>query len=90
MIAPKYRVRNLNFEEKKIFKTSENFLKTSKNVIPRKLQGYEQSYLTARFAILDSILNASNYKVRKFKFSKLFFVMSFLKIFEQNSSYLVH
>ena len=56
------------FEKKNNLKFSEYFLKKSQNVISRKLQGFEQSYLKARFAILESTLNASNYKVGNFKF----------------------
>ena len=48
---PKYRVGNFSFCEKK---TNTNFLnffeKITKNVISRKLQGFEQLYLEARFA----------------------------------------
>ena len=44
------------------------FEKITKNMISRKLQRVEQSYLEARFAILDSSLTVPNNKVRNDKF----------------------
>ena len=44
--------------------------KSQKNVISRKLQGFEQSYLKARFATPESTLTAPCYRVKKFKFEQ--------------------
>ena len=61
---------------------SEIFLKKiTKNIIARKLQGFEQSYLEARFAILDSTLTVPNYSVGNFRIKKKFKFSE--KIFEK-------
>ena len=59
-------------------------------MISRKLQGFEQSYLEARFAIHDSTLTVPNYRVGNFRFLKNDSNLSFLKIYEksQKTSYL--
>ena len=44
------------------------FEKITKNIISRKLQGFEQSYFEARFAILDSTLTVPKYRVANFRF----------------------
>ena len=59
------------------------FEKTTKKVIPRKLQRIEQSYLEARFAIFESTLTGTNYRVGIFRFLKNNFILNFLKIFEK-------
>ena len=61
----------------------EIFEKITKNIISRKLQGFEQSYFEARFAILDSTLTVPKYRVRNFRFLKCI-NSSFLKIFEKS------
>ena len=66
---------NLNFL--KIFE------KITKNIISRKLQGFEQSYLEARFAILDSTLTVPNYRVGNFRLLKNNKNLSFLKNLEK-------
>ena len=84
LTGPNYRVGNFRF-----FKTNNNliFLKTfekiAKNVISRKLQRIAQSYLVARFAIFESTLTGSNYRVENFRFLKTNNNLSFLKTFEK-------
>ena len=51
--------------------------KITKNVISRKLQGFEQSYLLARFVTPQSNLTALNYKVENFKFWNLILKKSY-------------
>ena len=46
------------------------FEKITINIISRKLQGFEQSNLEARFAIPDSTLTVPNYRVGNFSFFK--------------------
>ena len=79
-----YRVVKFRFL-KKNYKL--NFLKifekTTKKAIPRKLQRIEQSYLEARFAIFESTLTGTNYRVGNFRFLKNNFILNFLKIFEK-------
>ena len=79
-----YRVVKFRFL-KKNYKL--NFLKifekTTKNVISRKLQRIEQSYLEARFAIFESTLTGTNYRVGNFRFLKNNYILNFLKIFEK-------
>ena len=81
LTGPNYKVGNFRFCEKKI---NINFLKIfekiTKNVKSRKLQGFGQSYLEARFAILDSTLTVPNYMVEKFRFFKKIIILNFLKI----------
>ena len=79
-----YRVGNFRFSKNhnnlsflKIFE------KITKNVIYRKLQGFEHSQLKARFAILDSTLTVPNYRVGNFRFIKNHNNLSFLKFFEK-------
>ena len=48
------------------------FEKIIKNVISRKLQGFEKRDLEARFATCESTLTALNCRVKKFKFSEIF------------------
>ena len=90
LTGPNFRVGNFRFCEKKSYKFSKNFLKKiTKNVISRKLQGFEQSYLLARFVTPQSNLTALNYKVDNFKFWKLIlkksykFSKNFLKKFKK-------
>ena len=84
LTGPNYRVGNFRF-----LKTNNNlsflkpFEKTTKNVISRKLQRIEQSYLVARFAIFESTLAGSNYRVGNFRFLKTNNNLSFLKTFEK-------
>ena len=59
------------------------FEKITKNVISRKLQEFEQSYLEARLAILDSTLTVPIYGVGNFRFLKKTNNLSFLKNFEK-------
>ena len=56
------------FKNFKKFKFSENFEKITKNVISRKLQKIEESYLEARFATFDSTLTVPNYRFVNFRF----------------------
>ena len=55
--------------------TYKSFLKISekiiKNVISRKLQGFEQSHLAAKFATPESTLTESHYRDGNFNFVKL-------------------
>ena len=84
LTGPNYRVGNFRF-----LKNSNNlkflniFEKTTKNVIPRKLQRIEQSYLEARFAIFESTLTETNFRVGNFRFKKKNYNLNFLKIFEK-------
>ena len=83
LTVPNYRVGNFMFC--KLFcclKFLKIFEKITKNVISRKLQGFEQSYLEARFAILESTLRGPNYRVGIFRFLENDNNLSFLKIFE--------
>ena len=59
------------------------FKKITKNVISRKLQGFEPSHLETRFAILESTLTGPNYRVGNFMFCKLFCNLCLLKILEK-------
>ena len=72
------------------FSFLKTFEKITKNVISRKLQRIEQSYLEARFAILEITLTGPNYRagISDFTEKKL---ISFLKFFfekSQKTSYL--
>ena len=59
-------------------------MKIAKNVISRKLQGFEQSYLEARFVTPYSIPTGPNYRVGNFRFLKTNNNLSFQKNFEKN------
>ena len=59
------------------------FEKITKNVISRKLQGFEQSYLEARFAMLESTLRGPNYRVGNLRFLENDNNLIFLKVFEK-------
>ena len=60
------------------------FEKITKNIIiSRKLQGFEQLKLEARFAIFDSTLSVPNYRVENFRFLKNH-NLSFLKILKKS------
>ena len=91
LTGPNHRVGNF-----RILKNNNNisflksFEKITKNVISRKLQRIEQSYLEARFAIFESTLTGPNYMVGNFRFLKTDNNLSFLRIFEksQKTSYL--
>ena len=84
LTGPNYRVGDIRF-----LKTYNNlsFLKTfekiTKNVISRKSQRIELSYLQARFAIFESSLTGPNYRVGNFRFLKIYNNIGFLKSFEK-------
>ena len=69
LTGPKYSVGNFRF-----LKTNNNssFLKIfeniTKNIISRKLQKIEQSYLEPRFAIFEITLTGPNHRVGNFRF----------------------
>ena len=79
-----YRVGNFRYlkNDNNISFLKKIFEKITKNVISRKLQRIEQSYLEARFTIFESTLTGPNYRVGNFRFSKTKNNLSFLKIFE--------
>ena len=67
--GPNYRVGNFRFlKTNNILSFQKNFEKIIKNVISRKLQRIEQSYLEARFAIFEITLTGPNYRVENFSF----------------------
>ena len=84
LTRPNYSVGNFRF-----LKNNHNlrflkiFEKITKNVISQKLQRFEQSYLKANFAILESTLTRPNYSVGNFRFLKNNHNLRFLKIFEK-------
>ena len=81
--GPNYRVGIFRFlKNNNNLRFSKIFEKFTKNVISRKLQGFEQSYLEARFAILESTLSGPKYRVGKFRFIKNN-SLRFVKIFEK-------
>ena len=45
-----------------------------KNVISRKLQGFEQSYLAAKFVIPESTLTEPHYRDGNFEFCEIFYI----------------
>ena len=59
------------------FLTSKFFLKISqkiiKNVISRKIQGFEQSYWETKFATPESTLTKPHYRDDNFKFCEIFY-----------------
>ena len=79
--GPKYRVGNFRFLKTNNLSFLKNFEKITKNVISRKLQRIEQSYLEARFAIFESTPTGPNYRVGNFRFLET--DQSFLKNFEK-------
>ena len=84
LTVPNYRVGNFMFC--KLFccsKFLKVFEKITKNVISRKLQGFEQLYLEARFAMLESTLRGPNYRVGNLRFLENDNILIFLKIFEK-------
>ena len=79
-----YRVANFRFlKSNKRLSFLKNFEKITKNVISRKLQRNEQSYLEARSAIIEITLTGSSYRVANFRFLKNHKRLSFLKNFEK-------
>ena len=69
--GPNYSVGNFRFLKKRTNSSFlKNFEKIAKNVISRKLQRIEQSYLEARFAIFESTPTGPNYRVGNFRFLK--------------------
>ena len=84
LTGPNYRFGNFRFLKNK---NNSSFLKIfekiTKNVKSRKLQGFEQSYLEARFSIFESTLTGPNYRFGNFRFLKNKNNSSFLKIFEK-------
>ena len=84
LTGPNYRVGNFRFlKTNNNLSFLKNFEKITKNVISRKLQRIEQSYLETRFAILESTLTGPNYRVGNFRFLKTNNNLSFLKNFEK-------
>ena len=49
-------------------------MKTRKNVTPQKLPRFEQSYLKAIYAILDSTLTTLNYRIGNLNFVNYFVI----------------
>ena len=90
--GPNYRVGNFRFlKTNKMLSFLKNFEKITKNVISRKLQRIEQSYLEARSAIFEITLTVSSYRVWNFRFCEKKINISFLKFFlkkSQKTSYL--
>ena len=67
--GPNYRVGNFRFLKTKInLSFLKNFDKITKNVISRKLQRIEQSYLETRSAIFEITLTGPSYRVENFRF----------------------
>ena len=67
--GPNYRVENFRFlKTNNNLSFLKNFEKITKNVISRKLQRIEQSYLEARFTIFEITLAGPNYTVENFRF----------------------
>ena len=84
LTGPNYRVGNFRFSKTiNILSFLKNFEKITKNVISRKLQKIEQSYLEASFAIFEITLTGPNYRVGNFRFLKTINILSFLKNFEK-------
>ena len=84
LTGPNYRVGNFRFlKSNNNLNFLKNFEKITKNVISRKLQRIELSYLEARFAILESTLTGPNYRVGNFRFLKSNNNVSFQKNFEK-------
>ena len=64
------------FSHLSVLKISEKIIK---NVVSRQLQGFEQSYLVAKFATLESTLTEPHYRGDNFKFCEFLFFEFFLK-----------
>ena len=80
LTAPNYRLRISNFEKKNQFNFQNFFKKKSqKNVMSGKLQGFEQSYLEAKFTTPESTLKAPHYRDGNFKFYKKNYTQVLLK-----------
>ena len=84
MTGPNYRVGNFRF-----LKNNHNlsflkfFEKITKNGISRKLQGFERSFLEARFAIFEITLTGPNYTFGKCRFCEKIINLILLKIFSK-------
>ena len=84
LTGPNYRVAKFRFLKRRINSSFlKNFEKITKNVISRKLQRIEQSYLEAGFAIFESTPTGPNYRVGNFRFLKTDNNLSFQKNFEK-------
>ena len=83
LTGPSYRVGNFRFLKNNNLSFLKIFKRITKNVISRKLQRIEQSYLEERFAIFESTLTGRNYRVGNFRFLKKKINSSFLKNFEK-------
>ena len=83
LTGPSYRVGNFRFLKNNNLSFLKIFEKITKNVISRKLQKIEQSYLEARLATFESTPAGPNYRVGNFRFLKTNNNSSFLKIFEK-------
>ena len=70
LTGPSYRVGNFRFLKNNNLSFLKFFEKITKNVISRKLQRIEQSYLEARFAIFESTPTGPNYRVGNFRFKR--------------------
>ena len=71
-----------NFEKKMNILFLKTLKKITKNVTSQKLQRFEQSYLDARFATVESTLTGTKYRVGNFRFWEKI-NLNFLKIFEK-------
>ena len=69
--VPSYRIGKFRFLKiDNSLRFLKHFEKITKNIISRKLQRTEQSYLKERFSIFESTLTGPNYRVEKSKFDK--------------------
>ena len=77
--VPSYRIGKFRFlkidNSLRFLKIFEKTLK--KNIISRKLQRTEQSYLEARFAIFESTLTGPNYRVENSRFGEKKLIQDF-------------
>ena len=79
LTGPNNRVGNFRFlKTNKNLSFQKNFEKITKNVISRKLQRIEHSYLEARFAIFEITLTGPNYRVGNFRFKKKVIIIQVL------------